>query len=804
MDKTQTIRKAVLSIIAALVIISGCSKTENEQPANEPVLPLTIAVFGNAGCAVDGGKTLKKLAEAVNTTDAGFVVDLGNRLSTSVSSSGIYSLWDAVDKDRDLFATPMYTVVGKNDIFDFESDVAYSRNYGPLWYTFTRNGVRFIVLDTEDESYRYGFGDSARLSSDQAEWLKRTLNESDRSPAVVFMHRPLWKESPELWSSQLRPILESGDVDLIVTCYENGLFDWDMIDGIRAVSTGCTGPVRNKNIGLFPHVLLITLNEDDLSFRVLSPDGISSEGIGINSEISGKVEKFTTALLPPVLEADNSWRVSESVRITLYNDLSVPVSGNLNFSVFDNTSWKINPAELSFSIDPQIKKTFHVNFLGTAPELGPLPTFHAELRVGDTPAFDYKGTVNVHIPRPRTIESVPVSARIADIVPYAFAGKPLGIPVEIERADLCGRLVIYREGRTELPVCLHISALKDFKPGLNELYWNGRGLEGEFVPPDSLTYRVIVYNKKAPQSWIANGSPDPGGTVIIERTLTGLIAKTHDSRSLFSYRIEGSIDNPKFETVVSCEEVLDGLPLVGFAYGEKNRVYMVTSAGVVCGILNNGNVMPYKLFGDEGYKRFPGYRGRRFGSPVYSNGQVYIGIGGEDFIAPCIVALDGTTGETVWNYNLDEFYGEEPEPPAITASERGFYCMHPDGEYVIHFSHSGDLLWITGTESYLIGSDSDGRNFTYGIGVDRHGFSYVNTPGYSARCGVLGPDGRGLFRVIQVQLPGLRVSSVVPMIEGKETDGLYFVTRGGDVPYIFHVPYTVKKGVIVDEAEFLQ
>ncbi|MFC1608492.1 hypothetical protein ACFL47_11040, partial [Candidatus Latescibacterota bacterium] len=94
-------------------------------------------------------------------------------------------------------------------------------------------------------------------------------------------------------------------------------------------------------------------------------------------------------------------------------------------------------------------------------------------------------------------------------------------------------------------------------------------------------------------------------------------------------------------------------------------------------------------------------------------------------------------------------------------------------------------------------------SFKYGIGVDQFGFSYVTSPGTSARCSVVGPDGRPLFRVILVRLPGMRVSSAIPMIEGKSTDGLYFVTRGSNRPYVFHIPYTINKGIIVDEADYL-
>ena len=212
--------------------------------------------------------------------------------------------------------------------------------------------------------------------------------------------------------------------------------------------------------------------------------------------------------------------------------------------------------------------------------------------------------------------------------------------------------------------------------------------------------------------------------------------------------------------------------------------------------------VPDISFGDGGYVRFTEYCGRETGSLAYHNGIVYTGIGGGERKSPCIVAFDGRTGEKIWVKDLGVFYGEESNPPAVTATDYGLYCAHPDCKDVICMTHNGDLLWINDAGDNVIGLDTDGRSFAYGIGVDQYGFTYVNTPGYSARCAVLGPDGRGLFRIILVQLPGLRVSSVVPMIEGKKSDGLYFITRGGDIPYVFHVPYTVRSGIIVDEADF--
>jgi hypothetical protein len=180
--------------------------------------------------------------------------------------------------------------------------------------------------------------------------------------------------------------------------------------------------------------------------------------------------------------------------------------------------------------------------------------------------------------------------------------------------------------------------------------------------------------------------------------------------------------------------------------------------------------------------------------------MVYVGIGGGEARSPLVCMLDGASGEIIGEIDLGGAFGEAILPPAVAADVFGVTCGHPECPEVLRFSPEGDLLWANDASSRVTGLDADGRSFIYGIGTDAGGFSYVCTPGASARCGVLGPDGRGLFRVILVQLPGLRVSSVVPIIEGRDTDGLYFTTRGGDIPYVFHVPFTVRTALMADDA----
>jgi hypothetical protein len=166
---------------------------------------------------------------------------------------------------------------------------------------------------------------------------------------------------------------------------------------------------------------------------------------------------------------------------------------------------------------------------------------------------------------------------------------------------------------------------------------------------------------------------------------------------------------------------------------------------------------------------------------------------------PAVIVVNGETGKIVSQIDLESYYGHEPEPPTLSAADGGIVVAHPSGDVILRLSHDSTILWMNESGDEIGDVDADGRSFIYGIGTDQFGMSYVTSTGTSARCGVLGPDGRGLFRVILIQLPGLRVSSVFPMIEGKPSDGLYLVTRGGDRPYVFHVPYTIRSGEIVEK-----
>ena len=787
--------------LVLLIILSSCGVDGNETEVTSAPASVTFAAFGNTGMDTDDGVVFRELVTGLQNHGVDFAVELGNKLPVGVPPSGAGALLKAVDEEMESISVPVYPVVGANDVFDYFSDVAYSNHYGPMWYSFERGEVFFIVLNTSDESYRSGFGESAMIGEEQIGWLWDNLEDRREDEHVVlFMNSPLWNEAPELWQDRLMPVLKVGDVDLIVSCCREGLYDWGTIDGIRTVSTGCTGPVREKGIGLFPHILLVTMDGERSSFSVLASDGTVTEGIGIDDKKHDMVGEIVTSLTPPVLKTGMSWEINQSLELTLKNPFHDTISGSFGFTTYDNTSWVVDPPELLFSIARGVTKTYNIGIKGKSPDLSPLPVYHLMLQIGDSKAADSGDMLLREIPRPRMGETVSLSARIAKTVPYSFDSKPLRIPVDINGPDTCGRLIIYREDTTDIPVCIHKSPLSNFKDGLNEFTWNGSDIEGRKVDADSLSYYVFVYNKVAPPTWVAEGPPNLYGTFEVERTLNGLIAKTQTDDTLVFYRLAGSVGPPKPELINSFADVLDGLPLTGYVFDSEERIFLTTPKGVVCAFLSGGVVRPDVSFGDRGYVHFLEYRGQSVGCPAMSSGIVYAGVGAGGGNPPALLSIDGETGEIIRVTPLGDFFREESNAPALTATESGVYVAHPDCGYVVYMNHNGEIIWINEPGDMIGDRDTDDRSFTYGIGVDPYGFSYVTTPGYSARCGVLGPDGSALFRVILVILPGLRVCAAVPMIEGKSTDGLYFVTRGGDKPYVFHVPYTVKAGKIINEA----
>lgn len=762
-----------------------------------PITPVTFAVWGNSGLARDGGAALVSLIGIVNEHPIEFAADLGNRLPEGASSGGVDVLWKEIDRTLETSGTPVYPVAGANDIFDSASDIAYTARYGPPWYSFTRGGMTFIVLHTGDGSHEHGFGVAPRFGDAQLDWLRTVVRGAGNAPLVLLMHHPLWADAPRLWHDTLLPILRGGKPVLAVACSPRGMCDWGVVDGIRAVTTGCVGPMEETDIGLSPHALLVTVKGREIGFRTVRPDGSEREGITVTEKTRALAEKLVRSLLPPPVDASGGGAIAHAFDLSPRNGFTETVSGDFSFTVSGGTSWNIQPPGNDISLEPGASSVFHLMARAVSPDLGPLPAYRLRLRVGETVICDRESCMTMRIPAPRTGIPVPIEARVPAKLSWGFGSSFLHVPVDVGGPDVCGRLAVYCMAESDVPVCVYISDLKDLRPGVNDFTWNGCDFDGSRVSAGPLSYAVFVYNKKAPVTWVADGPAGESGSFTVERGPSGLAGMTLDRGGFRRYRIGASRGGPRADDGERFDALLDGLAPVGSARDGERRLFVSTRAGIAAFRMAGGKLEPETSFADGGYFRLTEYRGRQAGGVAFGGGKLYLGLGGGVGHGPSVLVLDSGTGKVLSEIDLLEYFDDTPVPPAVAADDRGFTVAHPVEELIVRFSPDGEVRWVNEPGDGIGDQDGDGRTFISGIGSDAFGNTYVTTPGTSARCGVIAPDGRGLFRVILVQLPGLRVSAVAPRIEGKPSDGLYFVTRGGDRPYVFHVPFTIRTGEIV-------
>lgn len=140
--------------------------------------------------------------------------------------------------------TPIAVARGNHD-----GDGAFAHAYVPLpgnghWYAFTRNGVRFIVLDTEADVQRV---------PEQASWLTAELGGKDAKDAdfrIVTFHRapysnrwdsPKSKYDGEKWVRDLLvPIFAKGKVDLVIAGHAHTYQRMDQ-EGVRYLVIGGAG-----------------------------------------------------------------------------------------------------------------------------------------------------------------------------------------------------------------------------------------------------------------------------------------------------------------------------------------------------------------------------------------------------------------------------------------------------------------------------------------------------------------------------------------------------------------------------------
>jgi 3',5'-cyclic AMP phosphodiesterase CpdA len=185
-------------------------------------------------------EAIQKLEECVgdlNSRDLAFTIQLGDFVDTGADSlDSVLSVYNRLDM-------PTYHVLGNHDFVLPRAALLDKLGMDRAYYSFSRAGWRFIVLDAQDlgvgygwpedsDNYRRGAETLERLRQQEAanaedwnggigpqqkDWLEKTLREAaavgDKS--IIFCHMPIVAEASTpgllLWNhEEIVEVLESG------------------------------------------------------------------------------------------------------------------------------------------------------------------------------------------------------------------------------------------------------------------------------------------------------------------------------------------------------------------------------------------------------------------------------------------------------------------------------------------------------------------------------------------------------------------------------------------------------------------
>jgi 3',5'-cyclic AMP phosphodiesterase CpdA len=237
---------------------------------------LTFAVIGDNGT---GKKPQYQVGEQMAATHARFPFELVIMLGDNLY--GRQKPKDYVDK----FERP-YAAILKAGVRFFAAlgnhDDPNSRFYqgfnmgGARYYTFVRNGVRFLVLDTN------------LMNPAQLTWLERVLQESTEEWKVAYFHHPLYSSAGRHGSQlelrvTLEPLLVRYGVNVVFSGHDHTYERFKPQKGITYFVAGSGGQLRRADVSASDATaasfdrdqafMVVEIAGDDMRFQAITRTG---------------------------------------------------------------------------------------------------------------------------------------------------------------------------------------------------------------------------------------------------------------------------------------------------------------------------------------------------------------------------------------------------------------------------------------------------------------------------------------------------------------------------------------------------
>ena len=167
-----------LTLMLSVIFFTNCS-------SEKEVKTIRIGMCSDVHLSTmhDSEKRISSFIDSMIMAKPDFIIELGDFGIPSEKYAPYFSIWNS-------FPGLKYHVIGNHEMdggTSLDEAVAY-RKMKNSYYTFSKNGFKFIVLDGNDKKEENQKGYRSYVGKEQLDWLKNELKIA-RKPIVIFSHQ---------------------------------------------------------------------------------------------------------------------------------------------------------------------------------------------------------------------------------------------------------------------------------------------------------------------------------------------------------------------------------------------------------------------------------------------------------------------------------------------------------------------------------------------------------------------------------------------------------------------------------------
>ncbi|MBI2284814.1 MAG: metallophosphoesterase [Bacteroidetes bacterium] len=198
---TNVSKQSLVIALLGITFFSGCISARNAREETFSFIQMSDPQFGffneNRSFEKETQNFTKAIQEA-NRLRPSFVIVTGDLVNRPFDTAQVRAYRSIIGGIAP--GIPLYSVAGNHDVGNtpsLENIMAYNKEFGPDFYSFTKGPMLGIVLNS---LYLSAPNNVKEKALEQESWLIRVLDsarqEWKRKQIMVFLHHPLFLETP--------------------------------------------------------------------------------------------------------------------------------------------------------------------------------------------------------------------------------------------------------------------------------------------------------------------------------------------------------------------------------------------------------------------------------------------------------------------------------------------------------------------------------------------------------------------------------------------------------------------------------